>query len=252
MQKLDGFILMINPDEQVSLEEERRFLLESLVDLEREHAAGDIDEEDYRVLKNGYVHRAAQIIKVLDAGVDAREARPRASIKRKLGAIATVAIIAGAAGWFVAQQSGQRLPGQTISGGIEDSTASMLSQARALNFSDPKTAIDLYSKILALNPDHVEALTYRSWLIALVARDAPDDMKILAFAAATQGLDQAINVEPDYPDAHCFLGIVRFRLAGDAAGAKEQLDICAAMNPPAEVMGFVDSIRAEVDTALNQ
>ena len=44
---------MINPDEQVSLEEERRFLLESLVDLEREHAAGDIDEEDYRVLKNG-------------------------------------------------------------------------------------------------------------------------------------------------------------------------------------------------------
>ena len=252
MQKRDGFGRMINPDEQASLEEERRFLLESLRDLEREYAAGDIDEEDYRVLKNGYVHRAAQIIKVLDAGVDAREARPGASMKRKLGVIATVALVAGAAGWFVAQQSGQRLPGQTISGGIEDSTASMLSQARALNFSEPKTAIDLYSKILALNPDHVEALTYRSWLIALVARDAPDDMRILAFAAATQGLDRAIGVEPDYPDAHCFLGIVRFRLAGDAAGAKEQLDICAAMNPPAEVMGFVDSIRAEVDTALNQ
>ena len=252
MQKRDGFGRMINPDEQASLEEERRFLLESLRDLERENAAGDIDDEDYRVLKNGYVHRAAQIIKVLEAGVDAREARPGASMKRKLGVIATVALVAGASGWFVAQQSGQRLPGQTISGGIEDSTASMLSQARALNFSEPKTAIDLYSKILALNPDHVEALTYRSWLIALVARDAPDDMRILAFAAATQGLDRAIGVEPDYPDAHCFLGIVRFRLAGDAAGAKEQLDICAAMNPPAEVMGFVDSIRAEVDTALNQ
>lgn len=252
MQKRDGFGRMINPDEQASLEEERRFLLESLRDLARENAAGDIDDEDYRVLKNGYVHRAAQIIKVLEAGVDAREARPVASMKRKLGVIATVALVAGASGWFVAQQSGQRLPGQTISGGIEDSTASMLSQARALNFSEPKTAIDLYSKILALNPDHVEALTYRSWLIALVARDAPDDMRILAFAAATQGLDRAIGVEPDYPDAHCFLGIVRFRLAGDAAGAKEQLDICAAMNPPAEVMGFVDSIRAEVDTALNQ
>ena len=34
---------MINPDEQASLEEERRFLLESLRDLEREYAAGDID-----------------------------------------------------------------------------------------------------------------------------------------------------------------------------------------------------------------
>lgn len=243
---------MIDPDEQVSLEEERRFLLESLVDLAREHAAGDIDDEDYRVLKNGYVNRAAQIIKVLDAGVDAREARPRASLKRILSVIALVALTAGAAGWFVARQSGQRLPGQTISGGVLDSTASMLSQARSLNFSEPKTAIDLYSKVLALNPDHVEALTYRSWLIALVARDAPDDMKVLALAAATQGLDHAIEVEPDYADAHCFLGIVRFRLANDAAGAKEQLDICAAMNPPAEVKGFVDSIRAEVATALNQ
>lgn len=243
---------MIDPDEQVSLEEERRFLLESLVDLAREHAAGDIDDEDYRVLKNGYVNRAAQIIKVLDAGVDAREARHRASLKRILSVIALVALTAGAAGWFVARQSGQRLPGQTISGGVLDSTASMLSQARSLNFSEPKTAIDLYSKVLALNPDHVEALTYRSWLIALVARDAPDDMKVLALAAATQGLDHAIEVEPDYADAHCFLGIVRFRLANDAAGAKEQLDICAAMNPPAEVKGFVDSIRAEVATALNQ
>ncbi|MEI7967067.1 MAG: hypothetical protein WCH94_05695, partial [Actinomycetota bacterium] len=160
---------MINPDEQASLEEERRFLLDSLRDLERENAAGDIDDEDYRVLKNGYVHRAAQIIKVLEAGVDAREARPRASLKRIVGVVAVVGLVAGSAGWFVAQQSGQRLPGQTLSGGVEDSTASMLSQARSLNFSEPKTAIDLYSKILALNPDHVEALTYRSWLIALVA-----------------------------------------------------------------------------------
>lgn len=243
---------MIHPDEQVSLEEERRFLLESLRDLEREKAAGDLDDEDFRVLKNGYVYRAAQIIKVLDAGVDARKARPRASVKRIFGVVVAVALIAGATGWFVAQQSGQRLPGQTLSGGIEDSTASILSQARALNFSEPKIAIDLYSKILALNPDHVEALTYRSWLIALVARDAPEDMKLLALAAATQGFDRAIEVEPDYADAHCFLGIVRFRLAGDAAGAKEQLDICAAMNPPAEVKGFVDSIRAEVATAINQ
>jgi hypothetical protein len=46
------------------------------------------------------------------------------------------------------------------------------------------------------------------------------------------------------------LGIVRFRLAADAVGAKEQLDICAASNPPAEVMGFVSSIIEEVNTAL--
>jgi hypothetical protein len=74
----------------------------------------------------------------------------------------------------------------------------------------------------------------------------------MALAAATQGLDRAIDVEPDYPDAHCFLGIVRYRLAGDALGAKEELDICASMNPPAEVQGFVDAIRAEIATALGE
>ena len=39
-------------------------------------------------------------------------------------------------------------------------------------------------------------------------------------------------------------------LVADAVGAKEQLDICAASNPPAEVMGFVSSIIEEVNTAL--
>jgi hypothetical protein len=108
----------------------------------------------------------------------------------------------------------------------------------------------LYSEVLKLDPDNTEALTYRSWLIALIARDAADDIKIVAFAAATQGLERAIEVDPNYPDAHCFLGIVRFRLAGDAVGAKEQLDICAASNPPAEVLGFVTSISEEVNAAL--
>jgi hypothetical protein len=156
------------------------------------------------------------------------------------------------AGWLVAAQSGQRLPGQSSSGGIEDSTATLLAQARAINFSDPAAAIETYSEILKLNPDHVEALTYRSWLIALVAREATEEVKLMALAAATQGLGHAIEVEPDYPDAHCFLGIVRFRLAGDALGAKEELDICASMNPPAEVQGFVDSIRSEVAAALGE
>lgn len=240
----------MNPDELARLEEERNFLLDSLRDVERERSAGDIDDEDYATLKSGYTQRAADVLKAIEAGKSTLSRRAPKSRAKTIVVSFAIVVFACLAGWLLAAQSGQRLPGQTSTGGIEDSTASLLSQARAINFSDPQKAIELYNDVVKLDPDNVEALTYRSWLIALIAREAADDIKIVALAAATQGLERAIQVDPEYPDAHCFLGIVRFRLAADAVGAKEQLDICAASNPPAEVMGFVSSIIEEVNTAL--
>ncbi len=172
--------------------------------------------------------------------------------RRRVVVIAGLVIVAVGVGWFVANSAGQRLPGQSSSGGIEDSTASLLSQARQLNFSDPQQSIELYSQVLELNPDNVEALTYRSWLVALVAREAADDVKLLAVATSLEGLQRAIEIDPNYADAHCFMGIVKFRFAGDAQGARDALEVCEANDPPAEVAGFVDSIRAEVDAALGE
>jgi tetratricopeptide (TPR) repeat protein len=240
----------MNPDELARLEEERNFLLDSLRDVERERSAGDIDDDDYATLKSGYTQRAADVLKAIEAGQSTLNRRAPKSRAKAIGVSFAIVVFACLAGWLLASQSGQRLPGQTSTGGIENSTASLLSQARAINFSDPQKAIELYNDVVKLDPDNVEALTYRSWLIALIARDAADDIKIVALAAATQGLERAIQVDPKYPDAHCFLGIVRFRLAADAVGAKEQLDICAASNPPAEVMGFVSSIIEEVNATL--
>ena len=177
---------------------------------------------------------------------------PRPTSRRRIVIVAGIVVVAVGAGWLVAASSGQRLPGQSSSGGIEDSTASLLSQARQLNFSDPQKSVELYSQVLEVNPDNVEALTYRAWMVALVARDAADDVKLVAVATALEGLNKAIAVDPTYADAYCFMGIVKFRFAGDAQGAKEALDVCEANNPPAEVAGFVESIRAEVDAALGQ
>ncbi|MFM8776751.1 MAG: tetratricopeptide repeat protein, partial [Actinomycetota bacterium] len=122
--------------------------------------------------------------------------------------------------------------------------------ARATNFVDPQAAIELYTQVLAVDPDNVEALTYRAWLLALIARSAGDEVKKLAFESASRDLQRAISIDAKYADAHCFLGIARFRLANDAQGAKEALTVCSQNNPPAEVKGFVDSIVAEVDAAL--
>ena len=233
------------------LEEQKHFLLRSLRDLESEFKFGDIDDSDYESLRLDYVARTAEIIKQIE-GVESlsTETQVAHSSRRALITLLVVLLVASGAGWFVSQQSGQRLSGQTFTGGIEDSTASLLSTARATNFVDPQAAIELYSQVLRLDPDNVEALTYRAWMLALIARSAGDEVKQLAFRSASHDLERAIALDPSYPDPHCFLGIIRFRLAGDALGAKEELTICESQNPPAEVKSFVDSIVAEVDAAL--
>ena len=55
----------INPDTLAELEEERRFLLRSLTDLERELEAGDVDRADYEVLRDGYTARAATVMRAM-------------------------------------------------------------------------------------------------------------------------------------------------------------------------------------------
>ena len=237
-----------------SLVDQRTFLLQSLRDLDAEFKAGDLDLDDYNSLRSDYVARTAQVLKELESPEPTSSIRENTkSTKRARQTVITlllVLIVATGTGWLVAKQSGQRLSGQSLSGGIEDSTASILSRARATNFVDPQAAIELYSQVLGLDPDNVEALTYRAWLLALIARGAGSEIKQLAFLSASSDLERAIKIDANYPDAHCFLGIIRFRLAGDAIGSREQLTICESQNPPAEVKSFVDSIIAEVDAAI--
>ena len=230
------------------LRAEQEFLLNSLRDLEREKAAGDIDNADYATLRDGYIARAATVTRELEGTAEAVELQPRPWAKRIVVSILVLLIAAGA-GVLVARQSGQRLPGQSSSGGIEQSTSGLLASARQLNFRDPGKAIELYTQVLKLEPDNPEALTYRSWILALTARGATGTVKQVALATAVGDLLRAQKAEPDYPDAHCFLGIVYFRFLSNAKLAKPQIDTCKAMNPPKEVQSFVDSIAAEVNKA---
>jgi len=160
--------------------------------------------------------------------------------------LAVVIVVGVGGGVLVARQSGQRLPLQTATGGIEDSTASLLAQARLAGPSDVKSAIDLYARVLETDPDNVEALTYRAWLIMLSARQFDDALRQQAYASTIAALGRVIELEPAYPDAMCFLGIVVYRDGGDAAAAKEFLDRCLERDPPAEVRGMVESLAAEV------
>jgi tetratricopeptide (TPR) repeat protein len=228
---------------------EQQFLLRSLRDLDNEREAGDIDDADYAALRDGYIARTAAITRELDGAV-ATPTISRNWVRRILVVVSVVAVGAGAGIW-VARQSGQRLPGQSSSGAIEQSTSGLLASARQLNFSEPEKAIELYSQVLKLEPDNAEALTYRSWILALSARAATGSVKQLALVTAVNDLLRAQKVDSQYPDAHCFLGIVYFRFLNSASLAKPQLDTCKAMNPPTEVQSFVDAIVADVDKAMD-
>jgi tetratricopeptide (TPR) repeat protein len=233
-----------------SLEEEREFLLNSLRDLEREYSAGDVDHDDYITLRDGYVARAAALTREIEGTanvVDGEESGLGRKLAKMFGVVAIVIAIAVASGWWVASQSGQRLPGQSSSGGIEMSSSVRLSLARSLNFSDPARAIQLYTDVLKIEPDNVEALTYRSWLLTLSASGASEDVKNAAYATAIDDLLRAVELDPTYPDSQCFIGIVYFRILEDADKAKPYLETCRSMNPPHEVMSFVAAIVDDVE-----
>ncbi|MGA1743191.1 MAG: cytochrome c-type biogenesis protein CcmH [Ilumatobacteraceae bacterium] len=183
-----------------------------------------------------------------------RRVEPVAPSRRRSWMVGVgVAIVVGVGGGvLVARQAGQRLPLQTATGGIEDSTASLLAQARLAGGAAVTSALELYGRVLETDPDNVEALTYRAWLIMLSARQFDESLRNQAYASTITALGRAIELDPGYPDAMCFLGIVVFRDGGDAASAKEFVDRCLDREPPAEVRGLVEALKKEVDDVLGE
>lgn len=237
-------ILIMNPDRLAELEEQRRFLLRSLADLEREHDAGDVDEVDYHELKDGYTVRAAATLREIEGERSALPEKPPADWRRRiLTGISVVGLIA-LVWWALAASSAQRAPGQQITGfDPRTDRQVLLSQARALQFEQPGEAAVLYGLVLDASPNDVEALTYRGWTLALDAMRLTDaDLAQEQLVAAIDALGRAIELDPDYPDPRCFLGIVQANFLGDAAAARDDLTRCLAADPPADVRGLVQGL----------
>lgn len=226
-------------DRLAELEEERRFLLRSLADLEREHAAGDVDETDYAELRDGYTVRAAATLREIDAGRAALAPRPPARWgRRALVGLAVVALIA-IVGWVLAETNATRLSGQSITGDDpRDRRQVLLAEARSLQFQQPALAAQLYGEVLDEFPDDAEALTYRGWTSVLAA----DQDDAAAITAAQADFDRAIELDPTYPDPWCFRGIVTFRWLGDQSGAADDLGQCLSFNPPADVRDLIEGM----------
>ena len=162
----------MNPDRLAELEDERRFLLRSLRDLDAEHGAGDVDDGDYATLRDGYTKRAADVLRELDAGRAALPARRPARGPAAAVVVVVVVAVAVGAGFLVARTSGQRTPA-TRTGGVRpaaDDVAGLLAEARRLLGVDAARPRSCYQQVLEQRPEQAEALTYNAWLLFVGSR----------------------------------------------------------------------------------
>jgi hypothetical protein len=231
----------VNADQLAELEEERRFLLRSITDLDREHQYGDVDDHDYSTLRDGYTARAASVLRAIDEGhVEVSRQRPRRP-KVLIAWIVGTVLVASLAGWLVARTSGQRLPGQAITGGLPgDEVAQKLAEARQLLGVDPQQAIIRYQQVRELDPNNAEALTYMGWLVAQAGPSTAP--------AGAEFLRGAIKLDPTYADPHCFLAITSadYLQPPDLDTARTEAKACLDNNPPTQMVQLIQGFVAKL------
>jgi hypothetical protein len=233
----------VDADRLAELEDERRFLLRSLRDLDAERAAGDVDAADYETLCDGYTKRAADVLRSIEEGRAALPPKRRGRWRRNLIVAAIVVAVAAGAGLLVARAAGQRTAGQTITGGAGgDETAVLLSQARVALGVDVRTALGLYRQVLDRDPTNPEALTYSGWLLYIASGNAGEATRTAAVDAARQQMAKAIKADVAYADPHCFLAVIATREGDDATTARTEKDRCLALDPPAEVRSLMQQL----------
>ncbi len=230
----------LDPDALAALEDERDFLLRSLDDLEREHAAGDVDEHDYATLKDDYTARAARTIRAIESHqARVAAARPPRSRRRLAATVVGVAAFAVLAGVLMAQAAGRRGAGDSLTGDIRESTRSQLSEAVQLASEQRyDEAIEIYDEVLAEQPDNAEALAYKGWF-QFHSGDA----------AAVDTLMAASEADPEYPDTYAFLAVILTR-AGRPDLALTALDRFEALDPPASALQLTAGLRDQIESQL--
>jgi hypothetical protein len=232
----------MDPDRLAELEEERRFLLASIRDIEREHSVGDVDEHDFQTLRDGYVARAAAVLREIEDGRRALpEKRKRPRWQRVAIPVATLAVGVGL-GVFVSHSAGQRLPGQGLTGGQPlDQVTTLLAQGRSKLGSDTAGALTAYRKVLEIEPDNVEARTYAGWLVVLNGQQAKDDGQIHQGIALLQA---AAKIDDTFADPHCFIAVAsaRFLATPDTETAGTEAQACLDRKPPANMVPMIQGL----------
>jgi hypothetical protein len=257
------------------LEDERSFLLRSLADLDREHEAGDLSEEDYAVLRDGYVARTAEVLRSLDGATPsaggssdgvrpgprvrragarpAERGRRRPGRRRRILVTAGVVAVAGCAVWAVVTEAGIRLPGESATGSVtltgSQQTERTLAQAETLeNEGDVVDALKLYQSVLQRAPTEEEALAEVGWLEYEAGAQGAKG-KVLALGESEE--QRAEAVDPGAFAPHLYLGSMLLA-QGDPDGAVVQYRQFLADHPPRATVTEAVSFITEAFTQAHE
>ena len=247
-------------NEDESRREEREFLLRSIADLDKEFEAGDVDEIDYQRLRDSYVARAAALL-----GPPKKQKPKVEAPKRKWQRTAAILVIVGVVslgiGWAAFRNTGFRAPGDGLTGDARQDSSNLIVRAQgftgqaqtALQQGDPQKAIELferaiasYNEALALSPNNVQAITYRSWVFHTIAVNSETEIANKLDAESFAGLSEAIAIDPNYPDARVFRAILN-RNSGNYAAARSDLRVVDTNDIPPFMRSLVDSVRKDVE-----
>jgi tetratricopeptide (TPR) repeat protein len=159
-----------------------------------------------------------------------------------------LAVFALAAGVLVEHSSGQRLPGETSSGGNPNAReVAQLQQAQTdLGNGKYLEAVKIFDAVIRQDPRNAEALAYRGWVLRLTG-DAAKDSSLIA--EGFKSIQAAETADPSYPDAHFFAGEILLRDAGNGAAAVAEFRQFLTDHPPA---AMVPEVRGELNAALAQ
>ena len=260
---------------RADLEAERDFLFRSLDDLEVERSTGNLDDDDYRRLHDDYTARAAAVLRSLRDGVDARPEGGTPQLRRRVLVVAGVAAFAALSGVALAYALGARLPGQTSSGNNQatptaaQTTAARVRQLDALIARNPSDvtsrlllaqyleaennlpgALQQYDAILKIQPSNAVAEAQEGRVLYLTSESGNASQAAYLDGLARADLDQAILLDPQYPDAHFFRAIVLAYEYQDYQGAQDDLQHYLVLAPNGQFADQVRSLLAQVTDAL--
>ncbi len=248
-------------DKLAELEEERRYLLRSLKDLEAERVAGDVDDVDYSTLKDGYTVRAASVLRQIEDGRGALAPKTSRNWKRTIVVWLAVAAFSVAVSAALAAAFGERGADDEITGfSPADDTRTTLANARAeLNRGDFARAQILFARAdqdeRARGDENAEARTYVGWTTALLVRQASGESGVIdeeQLGLGLLALKQAISIDPTFADPYCFVAIIEYNFLEDAQAALPFVEGCEERNPPADIAGLIASFADEIRVAADQ
>ena len=271
-------LLPLPPDPREPLLERRTAALRALRELDFEHEAGHVSDDDYAELRARYEGETAAVLSEmdrLDAAPATRPSRVRpvsADVPARAGAwrhpfalgaagiallVFGVALGVGIMRYSEPDRTSGPMPGSRPLASLDTPAApadpskpldpamlrGMLQAARQSLFAGrPQEASAAYQAVLRRDPQNVDALTHLGLLLVMSADGAERGQLV---DHGVQLFDRALALDPNYAPALFYKGQVLYEVKRDAAGAIAAWEKFVAMAPPGEDRDRVVKLIAE-------